>query len=116
MMDIIRSRISRQELIARYLTHFETASKAVIDVKRGILALDAELHSDLEAALLKDGSVQDDLWGINLYPHKERKDFIEYTSLINIRPHQGNKSMVVSDPAVRDRISSVIDTLIDYGA
>jgi len=115
-MDIIRTRIIKQDIIDKYLTHFETASKAVIDVRRGVLALDAELHADLEAALLKDGSVQEDLWGINLYPHKPRADFIEYTSLINIRPHQGNKSMVVKDAGVRERISRLIDTLIDYGA
>jgi hypothetical protein len=115
-MDIIRSAITRKDIIDKYLTHFETASKAVIDIKRGLLALDADLHADLETALLKDGSVQEDLWGINLYPLKDRKDFIEYTSLINIRPHLGNKSMVVKDPAVRGLISAVIDKLVDYGA
>ncbi|MBP6919695.1 MAG: hypothetical protein KBC23_01715 [Candidatus Omnitrophica bacterium] len=115
-MDIIRTRITKQEIIEKYLTHFETASKAVIDIKRGVFALDAELHADLEAELIKDGSCQDDLWGINLYPHKSRADFIEYTSLINIRPHQGNKSMVVNDAGVRERISGLMDTLVDYGA
>ena len=56
-------------------------------MKKEVIALDAELHADLEAYLLERGSDQEDLWGINLYPKKERKDFIEYTVLINIRPH-----------------------------
>jgi len=115
-MDIIRSKISKKEIVDKYLTHFETASKAVVDINRCVLGLDADLHADLEAALLLDGSAQEDLWGINLYPLKDKKDFIEYTSLINIRPHQGNKSMVVKDPAIRDRINEVIDKLVDYGS
>jgi len=115
-MDIIRSRISRKELIEKYMKYFKTSSKAVIYVKRCVLAIDAELHADLEAALINDGSVQDDLWSINLYPNKPRKDFIEYTALINIRPHLGNNSMVVEDPAVRARLSQIIDSLVDYAA
>jgi len=115
-MDIIRSKITKKDIIEKCLTHFETVSKAVVDIKRNVLALDADLHADLETALLLDGSVQEDLWGINLYPLKAKKDFIEFTSLINIRPHQNNKSMVVKDPMICERITAVINSLIDYGS
>jgi hypothetical protein len=115
-MDIIRTKITRQDIADKYLTYFKTASKAVVDITRGIMAVDADLHADLEAALLADGSKQEDLWGINLYPLKDRKDFIEYTSLINIRPHQGNKSMVVQDKNMCERIKAIVDKLVEYGA
>lgn len=78
--------------------------KAVVDVELGIVALDAELHSDLEAYCLENGSKQENLWGINYYPEIEGEDFIEYDSMINIRPGQGNKIRGVEDEAIRQKI------------
>ena len=89
-------------------------SKAVVDVEKEIMAVDGELHSDQESELLAGGSKQEDLWGINLYPSRNREDFIEFTSLINIRPHQGNFSMEVDDRAVREKIKTIVFNLIDY--
>lgn len=88
--------------------------KAVIDVDKCILAVDAELHSDLEALLLENGSEQKFLWGLNLYPLKEKADpdFIEFTSYINIRPSQNNRSMEVLDHGLREKITSIIRRLI----
>jgi hypothetical protein len=113
-MEIIRLRIGRKELLEKYCSYFRTMSKAVVDVKRHLLAVDADLHSDQEALLIEDGSLQEDLWGINLYPLKSAGDFIEFTSLINIRPHDGNTSMEVEDPATREKIRNIVTSLIDY--
>jgi len=84
--------------------------KGVVDLDKGILALDAELHSDLEAALLKDGSIQKNLWGINLYPGNTGEDYIEYDSMINVRPASGNRSRTVEDPVIRGRIRALVKT------
>ena len=92
--------------------YFGDMIKAVVDVKQGILGLDAELHADIEKELLAQGSMQADLWGINLYPEMEGDDFIEFDSLINIRPYQGNRSRDVQDPAVRKQIIDVVNSLI----
>lgn len=86
--------------------------KAVVDVEREIMALDGELHADEEALLLEQGSAQRDLWGINIYPDLEAEDRIEFDSMINIRPSQGNRSRGVDDPAVRAKIIDVVSTLI----
>jgi|TARA_B100000959_G_scaffold202277_1_gene211729 hypothetical protein len=43
-----------------------------------IVAIDAELHSDLEALCLENGSRQNALWGINYYPEIDGEDFIEF--------------------------------------
>jgi hypothetical protein len=96
------------------LTCFKTVTKAVVDIEKKVLAIDAELHSDLEAYLIEHGSDQENLWGINLYPNKSKDDFIEYTALINIRPHQNNKSMEVEDTNIKEKIQNVIDNLVDY--
>ena len=92
--------------ICRILSIF---AKGVVDVRQQLLALDAELHSDLESMLLEEGSNQEDLWGINLYPEMEGEDFIEFDSLINIRPRQGNRSRDVEDEAIREQIRQVVD-------
>jgi hypothetical protein len=87
--------------------------KAVVDVERGVMAVSAELHSDEEAALLDDGSRQGDLWGINLYPADYRAEaWIEFDSMINVRPSQGNRSRSVVDPVLRERIVAVVSTLV----
>ena len=81
--------------------------KGVVDVDRKLLALDADLHADLESLLLENGSAQNSLWGINLYPD-EAEDFVEFDSLINIRPMSGNRSRGVDDPVVQGRILEVV--------
>lgn len=92
--------------------YFGGMIKAVVDVQKEIIGLDAELHADIERELLQEGSEQTDLWGINLYPEMEGEDFIEFDSLINIRPYQGNRSRDVQDPIVRKHIVEVVNKLI----
>jgi hypothetical protein len=86
--------------------------KAVVDVRRRIMAVDAEMHADEEAVLLETGSDQRDLWGINLYPDLEPADFVEYDSLINLRPSQGNRSRGIENPEIRSRIRDIVDELV----
>lgn len=86
--------------------------KAVVDVGRRVIAVGGELHSDEEAALLDDGALQQDLWGINLYPGEQGDDWIEFDSVINIRPSRGNRSRGVDDAGVRQRISEIVATLV----
>ncbi len=106
-VKIIAQKITADELRQMAAT-FGNMVKAVIDIDREILALDAELHSDLEALLLEDGSKQKNLWGINIYPEMQGDGFIEFDSMINMRPSRGNKSRVVEDPEVREKIVSIV--------
>ncbi len=87
---------------------FGNVVKAVVDVEKALLAVDGELHSDLEALLLEDGSKPQNLWGINLYPELQGDDFVEFDSMINMRPSQGNKSRGVEDSATRAKIIRVV--------
>jgi len=86
--------------------------KAVVDIERKEMAIDGELHSDEEALLLEDGSDQENLWGINIYPEIDGPDRIEFDSVINIRPSQNNRTRGVDDPEIRDKIVRIISTLI----
>src|SRR5215469_10460940 len=86
--------------------------KAVVDIRRAVIAVGGELHSDEEAALLDDGSQQSDLWGINLYPAELMNDWIEFDSMINVRPAQGNRSRSVDDGGLRAEITRIVCALV----
>lgn len=110
-MQILQKPISIAELKELAQNTFGDMIKCVADVKRGKLAIDADLHADLERLLLEDGSMQESLWGFNLWV-EEGEDFIEFDSLINIRSWQGNPSRDVEDPEVREAIKTIVDKFI----
>jgi uncharacterized protein YuzE len=86
--------------------------KAVVDVEKGMLALNGDLHSDEESALLIQGSRQEDLWGINIHPEQPFPNRIEFDSMVNVRPGQGNRTRGVDDPELRQRILEVVSGMI----
>ena len=87
--------------------------KAVVDIQKQLLVVDAELHVDEEQYLLENGSHQTDLWGINLYPDKySSDDFVEFDSMINIRPSQQNMSRDVKDKEIRESIVKIVRGIV----
>lgn len=112
-MKILRETISRQELKEMAAAGFGDMVKAVVDVARELIAIDAELHADLEALLLENNSDQKDLWGINLYPDLPGENFLEYDSMINIRPSQGNRSRSVDSEVIRKKIAEIVARRIE---
>jgi hypothetical protein len=78
------------------------------------MALGGELHSDEEALLIEDGSHQADIWGINIFPGEPGDDWLEFDSMINLRPAQGNRSRGVEDPAIQAAIRKVVDSWIEH--
>ncbi len=87
--------------------------KAVVDLKKDLLIVDADMHVDEEQLLLEDGSAQADLWGINLYPDKFGTDaFVEFDSMINLRPRQNNRSRGVEDPEIRTKIIELVNSKV----
>ncbi len=112
---IVERRIEPAELARLVLLHFEDMVKYVVDVERRLAAVGGELHADAEQLLLQSGSRQADLWGANYYPGRGQEECIEYTSLINIRPAQGNRSMLIADPGLRARVREITFALIGEG-
>jgi uncharacterized protein DUF5674 len=88
--------------------------KAVVDVKKKIMAAGAELHADEEAFLIERNSEQENLWGINLYTSRPGPDMLEFDSMINIRPRQNNRSRGVEDVNVRERIIQIVRALVQH--
>ena len=107
-MKIVKDALSLDELKAMATAGFGNLVKAVVDLDKGLLAVDAELHSDLEAFLLDNGSSPRSLWGINLYPEIKGYDFIEFDSMINMRPSSGNSSRGVDNEDTRKKIIALV--------
>ena len=107
-VKIIKNQIAFDELTRMAAAMFGNMVKAVVDIEREVLAVDGELHSDLEALLIEAGSNPQSLWGINLYPELQGDDFVEFDSMINMRPSQGNKIRGVEDAKTREKIIQVV--------
>ena len=106
-MKIITETLAFDEL-KQMAAMFGDMVKAVVDVDRELIALNAELHSDLEALLLEAGSKQKSLWGINLYPDLKEDEFIEFDSMINMRPSQGNRSRGIENKEITKKIIEIV--------
>jgi len=112
---ILEERIAPEVLAALVRASFGDMVKFVVDVERRVMAVGGELHADGEALLLEAGSEQAALWGGNYYPGRGPADCIEYTSLINIRPSQGNRAMRLDDPVLRERMRVLVFELLGKG-
>ena len=104
--------ISKQQLRDAGEELYGDMVKAVVDVRKGIIAAGGELHADDEAFLLERSSLQEDLWGINLYTIRELPEMVEFDSMINIRPRQNNRSRGVEDPNIREEIIEIVRKLV----
>jgi len=112
-MEVVRESVTLDHLVELAESGFGNLVKAVVDVSQGIMAVGAEMHADEKAALLGLGSSQADLWGVNLHPSQYgQSDWIEFDSMINIRPRQGNRSRGVNDPAAQEKIVAVVAHLV----
>ena len=112
---ILERRIEPRELARLTRLFFEDMVKYVVDVERRMIAIGGELHADAERLLLDSGSRLSDVWGANYYPGTGREGCIEYTSSINHRPALGNHSVLIEDPAIRERVREVTFELIGQG-
>lgn len=109
---IVSAPVSLGDLRRMAAEQFGDFVKAVVDVRQGLMAIGGELHADEEAALLEHGARQVDLWGINLHPDRPGDELVEFDSMINVRPAQGNRSRGVDDPARQRQIIEVVMRLV----
>jgi hypothetical protein len=105
---IVRDNIEIEILKKMAQETFGDMVKAVADILNGIVAIGGELHADAEALLLEDGSKQQDLWGFNIYPEKSKDEWLEYDSMINIKPGLGNRSRNIENDDIRKKIAEMV--------
>lgn len=111
-MKIVNDCITLEEITRLAGDQFGDFVKAVVDLGKETMVIGGELHADEETLLLEEGSRQEDLWGVNLYPAKPEKEWIEFDSMINVRPSQGNRSRGIENPEIRARIRQVVVKLV----
>lgn len=109
---IVKSDIAITELKEMASKQFGDMVKATVDVDKEIMVVGGELHADQETILLESGSKQEHLWGINLWVDRAESEWIEFDSMINIRPSQDNRSRMVEDSEIRKKITKIVNTLV----
>lgn len=110
-IEIVRERIFVDHLKQVADQTFGDMVKVVVDVERNLMAIGGELHADEEAVLLQEGSQQSDPWGANIYPNRSVGQQIEFSSLINIRPSQGNRSQEIENVNTKQKVREAIERL-----
>jgi len=110
---IVKDRISRKEIQEIAGERFGDLVKAAIDIEKGIIALGAELHADAQVELIeKEGSSTEDVWGINLYPAETGDAFVEFDSMINLKPAFGNRTRGVDDESIQKKIREIVARIV----
>ena len=112
-INIVKDAVNKKGLIDIAKEQFGDLVKAVVDIEQEIMAVGGEMHADEEAALIeREGSKRENTWGINLYPGKTDKEWIEFNSVINLKPSFGNRSRGVDDPKIQEKIRNVVEKLV----
>ena len=113
LIRIIKSSITIFELRQIAKERFGDLVKAAVDIEREIMAVGGELHIDEEVELIeKEKSKNENVWGINIYPDKKGDDFIEFDSMINIKPNFGNRTRGVDNPEIKNKIINIVNKLV----
>lgn len=110
---IVKESISRKELADIAREQFGDFVKAVVDIKQGIMAVGGELHMDAAVMLVEqERSRHEQVWGINLYCDKTGEEFIEFDSMVNLKPALGNRSREIESPEIREKIQVIVKKLV----
>lgn len=111
-MQVVDKPLTSSELKKLSLEIFGNFVKAVVDVEKQTMAVNAELHADLEAFMVENGSKSQNLWGINIYPDLAHGEMVEFDSMINLKPSLGNMSRNVVSTEIRQKILKVVNKLV----
>lgn len=112
-MKVVKTSVPLAELRRMATEQFGDVIKAVVDIEQNIMAVGPEMHADGEALLMDtEGSKREDTWGINIYPDKTGDEFVEFDSMINLKPSFGNRSRGVESEETKEKIRVVVARLV----
>jgi hypothetical protein len=112
-MKVIKDTIEIAELKEMSEKMFGGLVKVMVDVGKEIIAVDAPMHADLLNLLIEEESSEPkNLWGINIYPEKSGEDFVEFDSMMNLKPGLGNRTRGVDSEEIRKKIVEIVEKLI----
>ncbi|MBI2086758.1 MAG: hypothetical protein HYT69_01135 [Candidatus Zambryskibacteria bacterium] len=110
---IVKDKIRLEELKDLAHEQYGDIIKAVVDVGQEIMGVGGELHIDVQSLLIeKENSQGRDTWGINLYLEKTGDEFIEFDSMINLKPLLDNKTRGVESLEIQNKIREIVSRLV----
>ncbi len=112
-MKVVDKKISLEEINKLARDTFGNLVKAVVDVEKEIMVVGGQLHSDEESLLIEHGSKQENIWGINIYPQESSDNWIEFDSMINLRPYQENLTRSVDNSEICQKIVEIVNQLVE---
>jgi hypothetical protein len=86
--------------------------KFVVDLDLHVMSAGGEFHSDEETLLLEKGSKQSNLWGANYYPARPAGKRLVYTSMINVRPSDGNNKQEIQSSEIREQVARLAEKFL----
>lgn len=113
MMEILKEKITRAKLKALAQEMFGHLVKAAADIEKGTMAINGELHSDLAELLVENGSRGQDVWGFNIYPELDSSEWIEFDSMVNLKPFLNNRTRYVENSEIREKILTIVNNFIE---
>lgn len=112
-IKIVKDFMTVEELSEMAREEFGDLVKAVVDVEQEIMAVGGGLHADGEVLLSEQhGSRREHTWGINIYPKKSESEWIEFDSMVNLKPSFGNRTRGVDDPKIKEKIEQIVRKLV----
>lgn len=112
-IKIVEEKITFLELKDLAKVFYKTMIKGVVDIEKEIVAFGGEYHMDANMLLINNGSLQENIWGFNLYFDRPMNTRFEYISLINIRPQAHNFDMEVQSMIIRDKMKAIINSKLN---
>ena len=110
---IVKEKISLDELRSLAHEQYGDIIKAVVDVAQEVMGVGGELHVDIQSLLIeKEHSRGDMTWGINFYMDKTGDDFIEFDSMINLKPLSKNMTRGVESEEIQAKIRGIVSRLV----
>lgn len=110
---IVKDKITREELKTLAREQYGDIIKAVVDIDQEIIGVGGELHVDIQSILIEqENSETNNTWGINLLLDKEGDDFIQFDSMINLKPLFGNKTRGVDDVEIQNKIKKIVNNIV----
>ena len=112
-IKIVKQPIKKEDLLEIASEEFGDLVKAVVDIEQEIMAVGGELHADEEVLLMdQEDSKRENTWGINIYPNRPKENWVEFDSMVNLKPASGNRSRDVENSEIKGRICEIVRKLI----
>jgi len=111
-MKIVEDKITIEELREMSKKMFGNLVKAVVDIEKGIMVVDGEIHAEEQGLLIENGSKYENTWGINIYPDMTDDNWIEFDSMINLKPALGYRTRGVEDKEIREKIIRIVNKFV----